>query len=153
MAVEVAGELALQRVAQLYETLLPHLDERQRRLVLGGGGALGWGAAGVEAGGPGVGGSRARPCRRGPAALEAGEAPACAGAASAERRAAAASRWPRPTRSLGRGAGWRWWSRRSRGDPMIAACGGRTWSTRNLADELTAAWATRCSAPTAWPGC
>jgi len=34
-AVEVAGELALERVAQLYETLRPHLDERQRRLLLG----------------------------------------------------------------------------------------------------------------------
>ena len=30
-----AGDLALERVAQLYETLRPHLDERQRRLLLG----------------------------------------------------------------------------------------------------------------------
>src|SRR5260370_27957036 len=35
MAVAVAGGLGLQWVAQLYETLRPPMDERQRRLLLG----------------------------------------------------------------------------------------------------------------------
>jgi hypothetical protein len=36
MAVEAAaGELALERVGRLYQVLRPHLDERQRRLLLG----------------------------------------------------------------------------------------------------------------------
>ena len=133
-----AGDPALQRVAQLYEALRPHLDERQRRLLLG-----------AEAARLGRGGVKA-------VASVTGAHPA-----TVARGAREASGTPEP-RTRAPGGGRKKLSEtdpelgpalmalvepESRGDPESPL----RWtclSTRNLAGTLTAA-GHRCSAPTA----
>ena len=138
MAVEVAGELALQRVAQLYETMRPHMDERQRRLLLGAEAAR-LGRGGVKAV-AGVTGAHPATVARG--AREASGAP------EPRTRAAGGGRKPLTETDPELGpALMALVEPESRGDPESPL----RWtclSTRNLADTLTAA-GHRCSAPTA----
>ena len=136
-AVEVAGELALERVAQLYETLRPHLDERQRRLLLGAEAAR-LGRGGIKAV-AGVTGAHPATVARG--AREASGAPEPRTRAPGGGRKKLADTDPELSPAL-----MALVEPESRGDPQSPL----RWtclSTRNLADALTAA-GHRCSAPT-----
>ncbi len=138
MAVEVAGELALQRVVQLYETLRPHMDERQRRLLLGAEAAR-LGRGGVKAV-AGVTGAHPATVARG--AREASGAPEPRTRAAGGGRKPLTETDPELSPAL-----MALVEPESRGDPESPL----RWtclSTRNLADTLTAA-GHRCSAPTA----
>src|SRR6266568_5648863 len=133
-----AGEPALERVAQLYETLRPHLDERQRRLLLGAEAAR-LGRGGVKAV-AGVTGAHPATVARG--AREASGAP------EPRTRAPGGGRKKLACTDPGLGpALMALVEPASRGDPQSPL----RWtclSTRNLAGALTAA-GHRCSAPTA----
>jgi hypothetical protein len=138
MAVEAAaGEAALERVAQLYETLRPHLDERQRRLLLG-----------VEAARLGRGGIKAVAGATGahPATVARGEREA-SGVPERRTRAPGGGRKPLTETDPELGAAlMALVEPDSRGDPQSPL----RWtclSTRNLAGTLTAA-GHACSAPT-----
>ncbi len=137
MAVEVAGELALERVARLYETLRPHLDERQRRLLLGTEAAR-LGRGGVKAV-AGVTGAHPATVARG--AREASGAPEPGTRAPGGGRKPLTETDPRLDQAL-----MALVEPESRGDPESPL----RWtclSTRNLAGTLTAA-GHRCPAPT-----
>ena len=126
------GELVVTRemLAAKFAAVLPHLDERQRRLVLGAEArALGHGGIRLVARAAGV---REATVSLGVAELEAGERrwAGCGGPA------AAASGPLRPIRGWSRRC-WRWWSRRS-GGIRCRRCGGRP--------SRPAPW------PGSWPG-
>jgi Rhodopirellula transposase DDE domain len=138
MAVEAAaGEQALERVARLYEQLRPHLDERQRRMLLG-----------AEAAGLGRGGIKAVAAATGahPATVARGAREA-AGDPQPRTRAPGGGRKKLSDTDQGLGpALMALVEPESRGDPQSPL----RWtclSTRNLAGTLTAA-GHACSAPT-----
>ena len=118
------GEPAGERAARLYGLLRPHLDERQRRLLLG-----------AEARGLGHGGitvvAQAAGVRADTVAGACGSWRRARSRGSRGARAAAARSWPRPTGGWCR-RWWRWWSRTTRGDPMSPLRWTRK-STRQLA--------------------
>jgi len=133
-----AGDLALERVAQLYEALRPHLDERQRRLLLGAEAAR-LGRGGVKAV-AGVTGAHPATVARG--AREASGVPEPRTRAPGGGRKKLADTDPGLAPAL-----MALVEPESRGDPESPL----RWtclSTRNLAGTLTAA-GHRCSAPTA----
>ena len=140
VAVEVEESLAAK-----FAALLPHLDERQRRLDAGLGGPVA-GAWRDRGGGAGGRGERGRRCRPGSRSWR----PAGSRWGGPGGRAAAASSWPRPTRAL-RPALLALVDPGSRGDPE-SPLRWTTLSTRNLAAELTRP-GHRCRRRTRWPGC
>ena len=104
------GEVVVtqEMLAAKFGAILPHLDERQRRLLLGAEArALGHGGIRLVAA-RGRGPRRPR-CRRGLAELESGAEPL-----GRARRPGGGpqARWRRPIRGWSRRC-WRWWSRRS----------------------------------------
>ena len=130
-------------LAAKFAALFPHLDERQRRLVMGAEArALGHRGIKVVARAADVSAvtvSRGWPSWRAAGSRWAGRAVP----------AAAASRWPRPTRGWSRRC-WRWWTR-SRGGIRSRRCGGRPIDP-HLAEELTAAGHEVCPRRR-WPRC
>src|SRR5512135_2803557 len=97
-----AGEPGGERVTRLYGLLRPHLDERQRRLLLGAE-ALGLGRGGIKAVAEATGCTRTR-WAGGYGRRRAGRSRGCG------RPAGAGRSWPPPTRAWCRR--WRrWWTR------------------------------------------
>ena len=130
LVVAISGDV-VESLRAKFEAVLPHLDERQQRLVMAGE-ARSLGHGGIAAVASATGASRSR-ISLGVAELEAGDAPlGRARRAGGGRKSltetdtellAALLALVEPTR---------------RGDPESALCW-TTLSTRNLADELTAA--------------
>ena len=146
----IVMEIDEQVLAAKFEAIFPHLDERQRRLLMAAEArALGHGGIRLVARAAGV---SARPrCPLGVDELDAGRGAAGPGAAAGRRPQAALTGIDR---GLGPALLDRWSSRKTRGDPM-SPLRWTTKSTRNLAAELTRQGhqvsPTQCRRPAAGP--
>ena len=110
-------EVTREMLAAKFGVILPHLDERQRRLLMGAEArALGHGGIRLVAG---AAGAAEATVSLGVRELESGQEPL----GRARRRGGGRKRLPRPTRGWSRRC-WRWWSPRS-GATRCRRCGGR----------------------------